>query len=56
MTDLSGKIEGALPEKIAYYFSCDVDLVNKAINQGAKTYQDVYNFININRCEGNERE
>ena len=45
MTDLSASIEDQEPEDIASYFGVDVELVEKAISNGAVTYQDVYNKV-----------
>jgi len=41
MTDLSASIEDQDSEDIAAYFKVDVELVEKAISDGAVTYQDI---------------
>lgn len=44
MTDLNYSIEGKTAEEIAGYFGFNVLLVERAIESGCMTYQDVYDF------------
>lgn len=49
MTDLNFSVEGRHPDDIAYYFDVPVDMVKAALMEGAKTYQEVYDYIK--ECE-----
>jgi hypothetical protein len=45
MTDLNFSVEGRNPKDIAYYFSTTTEMVEAALMEGAKTYQEVYDYI-----------
>jgi len=49
MTDLNYTIAGKTPGQLARYFDCPVEIVRDAISNGAKTYQDVYDYIQRNK-------
>jgi len=45
MVDLNFTIEGKHPGELARYFNVDIELVKYAISDGAKTYQEVHDYI-----------
>lgn len=45
MVDLNFTIEGKSPGELSRYFNVDVELIKYAINEGAKTYQEVCDYI-----------
>jgi len=43
--DLNYPISGKTIGELYRFFDCKIELIRAAINSGAKTYQDVYDYI-----------